>query len=196
MSLVVKYIFGIIFIGLLAGCASSGNSERSKILIDQHATAQAPWKVGEIIAQNDESIKEELAFQRRFLGVTNQEYYLVQDFWGDSDKKMTDPYVLMKKEDLAVKYYVDCFGFSLIGFVQTVAIEGAYTGWWGDGTTIMLKAHFLNGKLHGKLWFNDVFPEENNFEIEYVNGEMSGMCRELDKAGNVLEEESCSEVFK
>ena len=124
--------------------------------------------------------------------MTPDGYYLVQDFWGDDTaKKMTDPYILMKQDELEKKYYADCMGFYMIAFISNVSIQGRYTSWWADGETIMLKTQFKNGKLDGPLWFNDVF-DDTNFEWEFKEGSLSGMCRELDKQNNVISEEDCS----
>lgn len=65
--------------------------------IDPVATANAQWEVGEVIASWVLEVDEESdsgIMSRRFLGVTLEGYYLVQEFY-ESGEKLTDPYTFL-----------------------------------------------------------------------------------------------------
>ncbi|MGL4668572.1 MAG: hypothetical protein ACRCWR_11675, partial [Saezia sp.] len=85
------------------GYAQSAASENVPAYeIDEQATAQAPWKVGEVIAQDCKSRFEVVMIERRFVGVTYESKFVVQDFYQSSGKKLTDPFVMIERDAVGV----------------------------------------------------------------------------------------------
>lgn len=73
--------------------------------IDVQATAQALWKVGDIIAKAELKLNEDMiAIYRKFIGVTRQSYFIVQDFYQQSNNKRSDPFLITQEG------YVDNLG--------------------------------------------------------------------------------------
>lgn len=66
-----------IFLSVLIGITSLAHAQNgeTQYQIDRRTTAQAPWKVGDIVAEDKQQ-----NIYRKFIGVTSKGYYVVQDF--------------------------------------------------------------------------------------------------------------------
>lgn len=78
---------------MMVGCANDPYK------IDDGATANAPWKVGEAIYS--QAPDNERSHSRKFIGITQDGYYLVQDFYAyDHNLQRTDPFIIMNRQGL------------------------------------------------------------------------------------------------
>ena len=128
----------------LAGCVNSGKDHT----LDADATAATQWAVGEeVVEGNRQCFLLEgwgtCEMYRKFLGVTRDGYYLVQDFYAQDDVKLTDPYLLLHKEEVSV---ADFSPFAL-------QVEGRYVEWHTNGHK-WYEGQFADGKVTGvwSLW--------------------------------------------
>lgn len=113
--------------------------------IDEQATAQAPWKVGDIIADGTMYVASNIPSNvyRKFLGVTNRSYFVVQDFYQESHNKVTDPYVIVQQDVVA----------DIMESHRIQPFDGMLIFWYENGSK-MREAHYHNGKRQGTwtLW--------------------------------------------
>ncbi|MGL4666671.1 MAG: hypothetical protein ACRCWR_01925 [Saezia sp.] len=81
---------------LLLGCASTPQGQTSSpFAIDAAATAKAPWKAGEVIADSISCpVKQEQGCYRVFLGVTHDGHKVLQEFYNEGKLKATDPFLI------------------------------------------------------------------------------------------------------
>ena len=158
--------------------------------IDEQATAQALWKKGE-------TITKDCCFDIKFLGITTQGYYLVQEFYSDSDegKKQSDPYLsacpseegdrdqfwrACRKTGLLVRWHKNGKKNSE-GHFQDDKQQGLWNCWHENGEKYN-EGHFQEGKQQG-LW---VWWHENGqkySEGRYQEGEPLGLWTAWHKNG-------------
>lgn len=137
----------VIFL-LLDIAAAASAATVNGIEIDEQATAQAPWKAGEVVPYSDELASlgwlGTYKVYRVFLGVTPQGYYVIQEFYADNNAKLTDPYVVRNAHDVERK------GYDLLGVA-----EGRYIAWHSNGQKYM-EAQVIEGRQEGewKYWYN------------------------------------------
>ena len=125
----------------LTGCVSTGKD----IALNADATAASGWGVGEKVAEgtNDCFLVEgwgTCAMYRQFLGVTQDGGYLVQDFYEQDNVKMTNPYILLQKEEVTTP---DFAAFEL-------HIDGLYTKWHSNGHK-WYEGVYKDGRMSG-VW--------------------------------------------
>lgn len=150
---------------LVAGLAYAQDNAQT-YQIDEQATAQALWKVGEIIAEGEIPLGRTDASKvyRKFIGITNKGYFVVQDFYQESHKKTIDPVVITQKDfvtDISQSFTTYPFDSMFIswfdneqkaaeGLFQDGQRQGLWT-WWYDNGQKWLEGEFLNNKKQG-LW--------------------------------------------
>ena len=152
---------------------------RSSHVIDEQATAQIDWKIGDIIAEADEYLQ-----YRKFLGITTKGYYLVQDFFSDNNAKASNCYAITKVDDLmdfGTERSRDgvYIGYAYTGekHYETNFIDGKEDGlsinWNNDGTKL-IECYMKEGKFHGpwKFWYSDngQLASEGNYENDLKQG--------------------------
>lgn len=110
--------------------------------LDVVATANAPWKVGEIIPNTQQTIYTGRTYSvyRRFLGMTIRGCYLVQNFYKEHEQKRTAPYILIHRED------VDGEGKPL--YRGDLKIDGPYISWYPNGQK-RWEGFYVDGKKEG-----------------------------------------------
>ena len=67
------------------------------ITAPQTVTAEIPWQAGQITTQG---IQQEYVINRKFLGITPQGHYQMQDFYQHSGAKRTDPFITTNADRL------------------------------------------------------------------------------------------------
>lgn len=123
--------------------AEQATSSANLYTIDQAATAKAPWKPGDIVSKAVTSASDDpqddslLDLHRKFLGITVNGHYLVQEFYAESGQKYSDPFLITKQDAISsgtsnkgklgrITYYY------LSGKKRAEGI--ANHDWWADGT--------------------------------------------------------------
>lgn len=141
--------------------AQSTQTTEPAYQIDEQATAQAPLKPGDVIdLKNLRATPKEPLIYRKFIGITDKGYYVVQDFYQHNNYKQTDPFVIME--------------FDRINDFKsdTTPIQGIYVQWHPNGAK-WVEGQFQNGKEQGlwTLWYDNGQKEE---EGRYQDGESQG----------------------
>jgi len=127
--------------------------------IDPQATSQAPWSIGEIVYQGNTSTTPPLPYDRKFLGITSQGDYLVQDFYQQSDTKFSDPFIIKNTPGQTVSF-------------EDSSIEGKYIHWWQNGLK-RSEGQYQNGKQQGRWTYWHDNGEKGN-EGQYQEGKEQG----------------------
>jgi len=156
-------------LALMAGASA----QTGGFQMDQAATAAAAWKVGQVTAKGALDMGEDdpVPVYRKFLGVTTEGYFLVQDFYQQGDKKLTDPFQLELAQHVDS---VELLGVVIVGpFVSwhpngQMASRGTFRGgmemmdgkwqWW-----------HTNGKLSGEAMYRDGVEESVRYWDEQGN---------------------------
>lgn len=160
------FVVSLLFCMAAAASAQNTSSTVNGIAIDQQATAQAPWKAGEMVPYSNRLARlgwlGDYQAYRVFLGVTPQGYYVIQNFYADNDTKLTDPYVVRNARDVEQRSYDS----------RDMAVEGLYVVWYSNGRKYM-EGRAVNGKEEGewRLWHSNGQPASISF---YVHGKRNG----------------------
>lgn len=163
---------------LTAGIASAQNADSTVrgITIDEQATAQAPWKAGEMVPYSDKRANLNRLgvydVYRVFLGVTPQGYYVIQDFYADNSAKLTDPYVVKNERDVEPTRSYN---------TEYITVEGPYVRWYPGGQKYQ-EGQMVDGKEEGewRLWHPNGQPASISF---YVSGKRNGWEDEWSESG-------------
>ena len=169
--------------------------------IDEKATAIAPWKVGETVATinqhvvaSDLSSKDtELPGYRVFLGITTDNYFLVQDFY-ENGNKYSDPYQLIRQSAVlnnSPDWHTALHG-ALVTYYPTgekmvdkYSIQGHFAKetniWYPSGQLFQQMRYIRTGNL-----FTIYYPNgQKNLERQYnPKGQVIQM-QEWDENGNL-----------
>ena len=189
MRILLAFLFSAL---IVSGCSTTGTLTHE---IDNEATALARCKIGETITKDihlDNFFLANSSIYTKFLGITTQGYYLVQQFYtdqiySDDNTKRTDPFLLicpdkMEDED---KFWKACeiighhIGWHLNGqkffegFSPEGKAQGLWKGWLPNGEKL-LEDHYLDGKLHGigTVWYPN---GEKLFEYHYHEDKRQGL---------------------
>lgn len=102
---------------------------------------------------------------RKFLKLTPEGYYLVQDFYEQNHKPFSEPFVLLRQKDVKEQLTPDYYT------LEKLSITGKLTLRYPDGK-VWATAHFKNGKMHGDLdiWDTD---GKQTLKLTYVDGFVS-----------------------
>lgn len=189
----MKKLFAVLLFAFLLG--GYALAKQPVDVIDEAATTAAPWKVGEIVAEHGNG---KSGGYRRFLGVTTQGHYLVQEFYQEGDVKASDPYRLVYQKDVVNPVILgSSIDGALVGWYITgekkfeaTSENGLEQGprivWYPNGQK-MAEIPYQDGKPHGQgvLWYeNGQKQGEGLFQM----GEQVGVWREWDERGNLIEE--------
>lgn len=155
------------------------------------------YNVGDLVAEND-------LFYRKFLGMTPQNGYVVQDFYKSahsavatqseqSDEKLTDAYVLRTEADVEGLLYSGAVegsgGLSqgMLNWLGQLNAAGPYVLWYENGRKA-LETRYLNGQLHGAwtVWYAN---GQMQTEGAYDHGQRVGVWRMWNEQGVLLHEE-------
>jgi len=169
------FVVSLLFCMAGAALAATVNG----IEIDEQATAQAPWKANEMVPYSDKTASlgwlGTYKVYRVFLGVTPQGYYVVQDFYADSNAKLSDPYVVRNERDVEDERYD----------TRYMTIEGLYIVWYPNGQK-SIEGRAVNGKEEGewRFWYSNgqlagVSP--------YVSGKRNGWGEEWSEGGVMVQ---------
>lgn len=165
-----------LFLSTLLWAASCAYAQTDEVpyQINEQATAQAPWKPGSIVAQTTNGTPEEPLIYRKFLGITDQGYYVVQDFYKGSNHKQTEPFVIMQLSEVTV--------FKS----NTPSIQGIYVQWYDNGQK-WVYGQYQDGKEQGLwTWWYDNGRKES--EGQFQNGKPQGLWTYWDKEGKKISE--------
>ena len=89
--LLLVLISVVVFSGGVS-CTQTGGGSVAGYVSDYEMDAQAPWKMGEVVARGEVFFSAiRISVERRFLGITNDDHFVVQDFYLDNSKKITEP---------------------------------------------------------------------------------------------------------
>lgn len=127
---------------LLVGVTSSFLMESSLASADN-----LPWKEGQIVAGIKDSRDDPLYhyYVYRVFIKKVAAGYLVQEFYKDSNKKGTDPFILKNPQDVDKLPYA-----YFTNLVSKLSIEGSFVIWYENGQK-MQEGQYVNGKKDG-LW--------------------------------------------
>lgn len=157
-----------ICLGIFVWIGSAQAKDLSAYTIDQVKTESAPWKINAIIFKNELHPKDEPAISvyRQFLGVTQDGYYVVQDFFSEGKRKRTDPYQTTEKNVgiPALNPVNDCLLLWEEGgnkrlegcFDEHGQETGLFSAWYASGAKL-LDGHFFKGIAQGQwfMWHRD-----------------------------------------
>ena len=175
-------LFLSMFIASLCGAA-----EQLTHQIDEQATAQAPWKKGEVITKYTPPKGENGDhLETRFFGVTTQGYYLVQQFYTHRHMKRSDPYVLACPGEITDKDKLleacKITGPLVFRYSGRKVQEGRYQegkkhGRWTEWHSAEQKreeGHYQYGEKHG-LWTQWYRNGQKETEGHYKDGKKHGL---------------------
>lgn len=144
----------------------------------QITEAAQHWQKGQIIADND-------IYYRRFIEITPEGYYKVQDFYQNTHHKLTDPFILLNywacRLGLLVytleKNYFSLWlgGYLSFGAIRLADIDGTYSIYTEKGVKIA-SFHCKLGKREGnsKTWYeNGALEQEAYFKNNQLDGFIS-----------------------
>lgn len=170
--------------------------------LDSEATAKASWQTGHFIKESIEYIPYTLGrgtwAQLKFLGITEHGYLLVQDFYLESNKILTDPYLLLQE---------NCPNT----IIRQLKIEGKFVSWsefghklsdgqyhngkaegyfifWGENNRKHYEGFYHNAQKHGQwihYWNSTGCKESQGI---YENNHMHGIWEFFDQDGNKIKE--------
>jgi len=161
-------------VALVLGACMGGESAHSVLAqVDEVATAAAPWQPGQEVVVPESVLvpaygQREQGFYevyRRFLGVTVQGGYLVQDFYRENNAKYSDPYVLIDRTEVLKTGDVFEGGYA--------SFSGELSAWYPGGAKFG-EVSFLNGVPDGRWagWYEGGQP---SFEMSFEKGMRQGL---------------------
>lgn len=214
----------LLFAGALAGAQGAVESN-SAVAVDEAATAAAPWPVGDVVSRysDDYESSEQLSdlyrrhgaqvfvvfdAYRKFLGVTPEGGYLVQDFYEENDKPYTEPFVLMDAQEVVLKEDVlrpgyRSFSGPLVTWYlngrqqqQVFYVDGGLQGplmTWYDNGQKREETQFEGNQPHG-LWTTWHDNGQKRSELYYEHGRKVGLWRMWDRDGKLVNEQDHGSV--
>lgn len=151
--------------------------------LDQQATAQAPWQPGQTIGEGMIRVfPYDINSYRKFIGITTKGHFVVQDFYKQSNNKLTDPFVIMK-EDFVKSYVAYKDEIRLVEYVST-PINSTLTVWFENGHK-MIERHYLNNKREGNVtyWYENGQKKEESY---YLDNRANGLQKNWFDTGELL----------
>lgn len=154
-----------------AGCKDSAQTSISSIQIDEQATAHAPWKPGEIIANGESDLKSNIGLQnitRKFIGITNDGFFVVQDFYADSGNKLSNPIIVMQQGWASDIQLIS----SIFTFDGSNTLDGELILWHNNGQK-WVEGHYEHGRPQGawRVWHKN---GQKRDEFYFNNGKLQG----------------------
>lgn len=208
----MKNYFGLLSLVLaifLSGCTTT-SYETSHYVVDDIATQNAPWHVGEVVAESLITVSYDLGrghspyyygtypVYRVFLGVLPNGHYLVQEFYKENKQKYTDPYELSEKKDVTNS---NTFNLRYLSSMQ-----GRYVEWYANGVKHKEWQNSINGRGDG----HEIFWYVNGnkwMEGDSVHGAPAGLWKywypngqirsaEISDCREILSEQEKNELLK
>lgn len=181
----MKKVF--LFFFCLLALAQAGCVAADPYAIDEKATVSAPWQVGEITAKGSIFLEmnhdiHPYSVYRKFLGITKDgAYYLVQEFYSDTDKPYTSPYRLIHAQHVDQPFYRENASFFPLHFSPYTSRSGAYTIWYPNGDKAA-EINYWGGWPKGGiiLWHDNgnkkyqTFPASKNSDAFYFRWDEQG----------------------
>lgn len=174
MKFKIKIIIYLVILGLI----KVSYSQQNNILEDN---VPKFWSIGDVLSKEPThygacNFVSEGRYYRKFLGVTDNGFYLVQDFYTYNDQPSTDPYVVIDRDSL--------ISTSFESPVE-MAIHGKYIVKNFDGIKT-LEGNFIHGKAEG-MWVE--YDSRGNIisTVSYVDGLLDGIWKKWDSDGNLVE---------
>ncbi|MDG9730240.1 toxin-antitoxin system YwqK family antitoxin [Ignatzschineria sp. RMDPL8A] len=174
--------------------AKTPSTPQNSTQIDLIATAEAPWLLGSVVAKGDYNGP----IYRKFLGITTEGFYLVQDHYADHvGQTRTEPFLLMRKTDLhdfcyaiddEARYQKYCQKTGFTGPLITYYQNGKLhvMGDYQNGTRVNLwRSWYPSGELKRLANFDEKGHKEGEYREYYQNGKLSakGVYRADQKTG-------------
>ena len=186
-----KWLVVLFGVFLLVGAQAEEKFSDLSHELDVVATANAPWKVGDVVYEEETVWEiddlEKVKFSRVFQGVTIDGLYLVQDFIegaGETD----DPYLVSDEKSVTATFplthgkslsrYPDGSKYEECLFEYGATIEPCI-GWYRSGEK-MWEYEVLEGVPHG-LWRSWYRSGKQLFECDLNKG--VGVCIEWSEDG-------------
>lgn len=158
--------------------------------------SSVPYGVREIVAEND-------LYYRRFLGLTPQGGFVVQDFYkstpaeqGNSsvERKLTDAYVLSSRGDMVGPLFTEVvqtqgqggLNPAMVRWLEQFRADGVYVLWYADGRKA-LQTSYQNDALQGQ-WTQWYANGVKHWQGMYAHGQRRGVWSHWDEQGRLLEE--------
>lgn len=149
----------LIFIGVSCNFCFAEPAGNNQVILDKKATAQADWKVGEVVAKGSIIPRNKYIadIERIFLGVTKDGYYRVQEFYillasPFSLKKYPKGIVYSAPFNLIDKADVTHFNSDYnVKNKRNLSIEGAFSQYCDNGK-LNLSGQYKQGKKVG-YWY-------------------------------------------
>lgn len=143
------------FVMVFAAHAQQPSQENTSYPLDPQATAAAPWKVGETIAEKPCFSDRKTTCHCKFLGITSQGKALLQEFYA-SGQKATEPYTA-----------------TVLPETKEQRRDGLYIAFYENGQKAG-EGHFLDGKAQG-LWTEWHRNGQKAAEGHYQDGKEQGL---------------------
>ena len=145
---------------------------------------EAKWETGTVVAKGNIKFDNDLIpGYRKFLGMTPDGYYLVQDFYKKSNNKYTSPYMITN-EQAVTQFYTQQIEFEN----NRAPIAGAYITWWQNGRK-QTQGNYQNGNAEGIsiFWYNNGQKGE---EGQYRNGKPVGTWSRWESDGTLRKKQT------
>ncbi|WP_434779099.1 toxin-antitoxin system YwqK family antitoxin [Neisseria sp. Ec49-e6-T10] len=152
----IKYSYLFIMSLLLVACDvfSKQTNDTDSQLSNTEVVSQKEDRIVTYFENSLSNPDEPIYFYRKLLGKNKNGDFIVQDFYRNSHRKFTDPYILKKEKDL---FIVDFKQFI------TQSTNGKLISWHENGQKLS-EANFVNGRLKGK---SIIWDENGQKENEY-----------------------------
>lgn len=134
----MRVIWSLFLSALLSSaCTAYAQNDTLPYQIDEQATARAPWNVGDIVAKGEvlSGVFGNSKVYRKFIGITNKGYFVVQDFYQENNKKYSVPIAIIQQD------FVEDITQSDI----TQPFDGMWLSWYKNGQT-QLEGHYVEGQ--------------------------------------------------
>jgi len=171
----------MVLMGGVGYAQAAGSEYVAAYEIDARATAQAPWKVGEVVVAECMSRFEPVMIERRFVGITSDGKFVVQDFYQSSGQKLTDSFVMVERE------FVDILDWDHYESRHLVPIEGVLITWYENGEK-KCEGQYVDREPQG-VWVCWYETGRKLIEGAYENGEKRGVWIRWNRDGSKAEEE-------
>lgn len=142
--------------------------------IDEWATDNAPWKVGEKIIEEEKCYDGKWCY-REFLGITKSGQIVVQQFYRSrSAPKLTDPFLVNLLQAAEMPFNSELF---------MTGIDGKFVAWYSNGQKMNEWVN-INGQPDGLMaaWHEN---GKKMAEHHYKAGNPVGVWRNWHKSGNL-----------
>lgn len=187
-------------VGMGVGFPIGGRQSDSEVTQTPAMGANMPFAVGEVVAEND-------LYYRRFLGVTAQGKFVVQDFYKQyenqapsngtrADSKLSDAYVLMSLEEVQGTLCRENMqmgnelSIEMLEWLGNLDADGPLVLWFANGQKALetgYDAGHLNG--HWTQWF---VSGNKQYSGSFVQGERVGRWIRWNDQGVIMEENDYS----